>query len=169
MKRLLLRADDLGYSDGVNCGIAAAVQAGLIRSVGVMTNMPLAESGLARLQIKDLCLGQHTNICTGRPLSDSSLISSIVDDDGNFKRSSAYRAAARAGEDFVVLDEVIIEIEAQYRRFLELVGREPDYFEGHAVASPMFFRGLEIVAERHGLPRLWAHHQHCFSRAGQRD
>ena len=117
-----------------------------------MTNMPLAESGLARLQIKDLCLGQHTNICTGRPLSDSSLISSIVDDDGNFKRSSAYRAAARAGEDFVVLDEVIIEIEAQYRRFLELVGREPDYFEGHAVASPMFFRGLEIVAERHGLP-----------------
>lgn len=49
MKRLLLRADDLGYSDGVNCGIAAAVQAGLIRSVGVMTNMPLAESGLARL------------------------------------------------------------------------------------------------------------------------
>lgn len=84
MKRLLLRADDLGYSDGVNCGIAAAVQAGLIRSVGVMTNMPLAESGLARLQIKDLCLGQHTNICTGRPLSDSSLISSIVDDDGNF-------------------------------------------------------------------------------------
>lgn len=152
MKRLLLRADDLGYSDGVNCGIAAAVQAGLIRSVGVMTNMPLAESGLARLQIKDLCLGQHTNICTGRPLSDSSLISSIVDDDGNFKRSSAYRAAARAGEDFVALDEVIIEIEAQYRRFLELVGREPDYFEGHAVASPMFFRGLEIVAERHGLP-----------------
>ena len=44
MKRLLLRADDLGYSDGVNCGIAAAVQAGLIRSVGVMTNMRLQKA-----------------------------------------------------------------------------------------------------------------------------
>ena len=41
MKYLLIRADDLGYSEGVNYGIAAAVAAGLVRSVGVMTNMPL--------------------------------------------------------------------------------------------------------------------------------
>ncbi|OUP09727.1 ChbG/HpnK family deacetylase [Collinsella sp. An2] len=152
MKRLLLRADDLGYSDGVNCGIAAAVGAGLIRTVGVMTNMPTAESGLARLRGEDLCLGQHTNICTGRPLVDPALIPSIVTGDGAFKPSSAYRAAARDGEDFVILDEVVLEIEAQLQRFVELVGRDPDYFEGHAVASPTFFKGLEVVAERHGLP-----------------
>ena len=34
MKYLLIRADDLGYSEGVNYGIAAAVAAGLVRSVG---------------------------------------------------------------------------------------------------------------------------------------
>ncbi|HJG31408.1 MAG TPA: ChbG/HpnK family deacetylase [Collinsella ihuae] len=152
MKRFLLRADDLGYSDGVNCGIAAAVEAGLIRTVGIMTNMPLAASGLVRLKADGLCLGQHTNICTGRPLTDPARIPSIVEGDGHFKTSSAYRDAAGRGEDFVVLDEVLLEIEAQYRRFLELVGREPEYFEGHAVASPTFFRGLEIVAERHHLP-----------------
>ena len=60
--------------------------------------------------------------------------------------------AAKAGRDFVVLEEVIEEIEAQYRQFKALTGREPDYFEGHAVASANFFKGLEIVAQHHGLP-----------------
>ena len=32
MKYLLIRADDLGYSEGVNYGIAATVAAGLVRS-----------------------------------------------------------------------------------------------------------------------------------------
>ena len=51
----------------------------------------------------------------------------------------------------MVLDEVILEIEAQYERFVELTGRQPQYFEGHAVSSKNFFKGLEIVANRHGL------------------
>ena len=49
MKYLLIRADDLGYSEGVNYGIAATVAAGLVRSVGVMTNMPAAVHGLGLL------------------------------------------------------------------------------------------------------------------------
>ena len=77
MKRLLIRADDLGYSEGINCGIAAAVAAGLVRSVGVMTNMPAAVHGLGLLYGRPLCLGQHTNICVGRPLTDPARIPSL--------------------------------------------------------------------------------------------
>lgn len=152
MKRLLIRADDLGYSEGVNCGIAATVAAGLVRSVGVMTNMPAAAHGLELLKGHPVCLGQHTNICTGRPLTDPARIPSLCTPEGEFKPSRAYREAAKRGEDFVVLEEVIEEIEAQYRQFKALTGREPGYFEGHAVASGSFFKGLEIVARRHGLP-----------------
>ena len=152
MKRLLIRADDLGYSEGINCGIAAAVAAGLVRSVGVMTNMPAAVHGLGLLYGRPLCLGQHTNICVGRPLTDPARIPSLCTPEGEFKPSRAYREAAKEGRDFVVLDEVIEEIEAQYRQFKALTGHEPSYFEGHAVASANFFQGLEIVAQRHGLP-----------------
>lgn len=154
MKRLLIRADDLGYSEGVNYGISKAVIDGVVRSVGVMTNMPTAPHGLKLLEGCSVCYGQHTNICTGRPLTDPSLIPSICQPNGNFKPSKAYREAAKRGEDFVVLEEVITEIEAQYERFKELVGHEPGYFEGHAVASANFFKGLEIVAQRHNLPYL---------------
>ena len=46
---------------------------------------------------------------------------------------------------------MIIEIEAQYQRFKEITGREPEYFEGHAIESENFLKGLEIVAKKHGL------------------
>lgn len=148
MKIVLIRADDLGYSEGVNYGIAKSVKDGLIKSVGVMANMTAAEHGLKLLKGEKVCFGQHTNICVGRPLTDPSLIPSITQENGEFKPSKAYRSA---GEDFVVLEEVVIEIEAQLKRFIELVGEKPHYFEGHAVSSANFFKGLELVAERHGL------------------
>lgn len=154
MKRLLIRADDLGYSEGVNHGIAKAVIDGVVRSVGVMTNMPAVTHGLKLLGGQKVCYGQHTNICTGRPLTDPKQIPSICQENGEFQTSKAYREAAKRGEDFVVLEEVITEIEAQYQRFKELLGHEPGYFEGHAVASGNFFKGLEIVAKRHNLPYL---------------
>lgn len=148
MKKILFRADDLGYSEGVNYGIEKSVREGLIRSVGIMTNMEAAAHGVRLLEGLDVCYGQHTNICNGTPLTDPSLIPSIVGKNGEFKSSRDYRSAR---EDFVVLEEVILEIEAQYQRFRELTGREPQYFEGHAVASRNFFKGLEIVAQRHKL------------------
>lgn len=153
-KRILIRADDLGYSEAVNYGIARSVRDGIIRSAGVMPNMPAAAHGLALLQGVPVCYGQHTNICVGRPLTDPALIPSICQENGEFQPSHVYRDAAKRGEDFVVLEEVILEIEAQYRKFVELTGEQPHYFEGHAVASGNFFKGLEAVAERHGLPYL---------------
>lgn len=148
MKRLLIRADDLGYSEGINYGIAKSVKEGIIGSVGVMTNMPAVVHGLKLLKGTDVCFGQHTNICAGKPITNPSLIPSITNENGEFKSSKEYR---QAKEDFVVLDEVILEIEAQYKRFVELIGEPPRYFEGHAVASTNFFKGLEIVAKKYGL------------------
>lgn len=146
MKKILVRADDLGYSEGVNYGIAKSVKDGIIKSVGIMTNMPAIQHGLDLLEGVDVCYGLHTNICVGKPITDPKLIPSITNEKGEFKSSKEYRAAK---EDFVVLEEVLLEIEAQYQRFVELTGDKPHYFEGHAVASANFFKGLEIVAKKH--------------------
>lgn len=146
MKKILVRADDLGYSEAVNYGIAKSVKDGIIKSVGIMTNMPTIEHGLNLLKDVDVCYGLHTNICVGKPICDPKLIPSITNENGEFKSSKQYRSTK---EDFVVLDEVILEIEAQYQRFVELTGEKPHYFEGHAVASANFFKGLAIVAKKH--------------------
>ena len=151
MKRLIIRADDLGYSEAVNYGIEKSIRDGLVRSAGLMTNMEAAAHGVALVKDTGVCLGQHTNICVGRPLTDPALIPSLCQPNGEFKVSRTYRDAAKRGEDFVVLEEVVLEIEAQYRRFIQLTGKQPGYFEGHAVASGNYFKGLEIVAQRYGL------------------
>ncbi|MEX2783974.1 ChbG/HpnK family deacetylase [Streptococcus sp. H49] len=147
-KKLLLRADDLGYSEAVNYGIKKTIKDGLIRSLGVMVNMPATQHGVDLIKDCDLALGVHTNICAGKPLTNPELIPSLVDENGEFKSSKVYRSAK---EDFVVFEEAVLEIEAQYHRFVELFGRQPDYFEGHAVASENFFKGLEHVADKYHL------------------
>lgn len=148
MKKILIRADDLGYSEGVNYGIAKSIKEGIIQSAGLMCNMPSALHGVELLKGTSVCLGQHTNICVGNPICDPTQIPSITNASGQFKSSREYRDAQH---DLVVLDEVILEIEAQYERFVELTGEQPHYLEGHAIASDNFMRGLELVAKRHNL------------------
>ncbi|MFD1415013.1 ChbG/HpnK family deacetylase [Oceanobacillus jeddahense] len=147
-KKVLFRADDLGYSEAVNYGIEKSVKDGLISSVGVMVNMPSTEHGVNLLKEEPVAFGQHTNICAGKPLADPEKIPSLVQEDGYFKSSKVYRTAE---EDFVVFEEALIEIEAQYHKFLELFGKKPDYFEGHAIASNQFFKALAYFADTHEL------------------
>ncbi len=151
MKKLVIRADDIGYSEAVNYGIYKSVKDGLVRSAGLMPNMPYARHGLDLLKDFDIAVGQHTNVCLGKPCADPQLIPSMLNENGEFRSSREYREAFRKGEEFVAVEEAVIEIEAQYRKFKELTGKEPDYFEAHAVMSKNLFEALDIVAKKYGL------------------
>ena len=146
--KLIMRADDLGFSEAVNLGIYKAVKEGVITSVGMMTNMEHANHGYELVKDFDIALGQHTNICAGRPLTDPKLIPSLVQENGEFCSSREIRSRK---EDTVVIEEAEMEIEAQYLRFKEITGKDPDYFECHAVISQKFFIALRNVAKKYGL------------------
>lgn len=146
--KVIFRADDLGMSEGINYGIAKAISCGPITSVGLMPNMPAASHGFDLVVASGVSVGQHTNICLGKPVSDPASIPSLVDEHGEFCSSRTIRART---EDTIVLDEAEREIQAQLDRFRALTGRDPAYFEGHAVFSPTFFQALQNVAERNGL------------------
>lgn len=150
MKYLLIRADDVGYSYAVDLGIERSVREGLVKSVGVMPNMPEALRGWSRISDCDIAVGQHTNVCLGAPCAEPGLIPSLLQENGEFKSSSEYRANYKEGIDFVDFDEAVIEIEAQLKRFIEIVGREPEYFEAHAVLSENLNAAIEHVARKHG-------------------
>lgn len=155
MKKLLIRADDLGYSRAVNYGIYDSIKNGVVNNVGVMVNMPTTKMGLDLLKGQAIDYGLHTVISSGRPILPATEVPSLVDENGHFKASRVYRENYQGGKaDFVKLEEVVAEIQAQYQRFVALVGRQPDYFEGHAVVSENFIKGLQIVAEKYDLPLL---------------
>ena len=150
MKQLLIRADDIGYSYAVNLGIARAVNEGLVRSAGLMPNMPEAERGWSWVRDAGIAIGQHTNLCLGTPCADPALIPSLLDENGQFHSSRTHRAAYKEGREIVAYDELVIEIEAQLTRFREIVGKDPDYFEAHAVMSKNLNQAIHDVAEKHG-------------------
>ena len=151
MKQLLIRADDIGYSYAVNVGIARAVNEGLVRSAGLMPNMPEAARGWDWVKNADIAIGQHTNLCLVAPCADPALIPSLLDENGQLKSSRAYRAAFMEGREIAEYDELVIEVEAQLARFREIVGKDPEYFEAHAVMSRNLNQAIHEVAEKHGL------------------
>ena len=148
MNKILVRADDLGYSEAFNYGLARAVKSGIVRCVGVMPNMEWAEHGIRLLEGTDVIFTVHANICQGRPITAPALVPSLVDENGVFKDKSLYREVK---EDFVVLEEVVMEVEAQYQRLVELTGKKPFMVEAHAVPSANFNRALHIVGQKYGL------------------
>lgn len=151
MNKILVRADDLGYSEAFNYGLARAVKSGIVRSVGVMPNMEWAEHGVRLLDGTDVTFTVHANICQGKPITDPKLIPSLVDEKGEFKDKELYRAAK---EDFVNLDEVFMEVEAQYLRLVELTGKKPYMVEAHAVPSNNFMKAIVMVAQKYGVEHL---------------
>ena len=148
MKKLLLRADDLGFSEAVNYGIARTVQKGLIKNCGVMVNMDATEHAVELFKDIPCCFGLHCNVSVGRPLTDPAQIPTLVDDHGIFHSSRKYR---NAEEEFACIEDFRQELTAQYLRFLELFGRKPSYFEAHAVDSKNLAIALEQVAEEYDL------------------
>ena len=151
MNKILVRADDLGYSEAFNYGLARAVKSGIVRSVGVMPNMEWAEHGVRLLDGTDVTFTVHANICQGFPITDPKLIPSLVDENGIFKDKEIYRSAK---EDFVVLEEVIMEVEAQFLRLKELTGKTPFMVEAHAVPSANFNKAIAMVAAKYGVESM---------------
>lgn len=148
MKRLLLRADDLGFSEAVNYGIAKTVQRGLIRNCGVMVNMDATEHAVRLFGGLSCCLGLHCNVSVGRPILGAEQVPTLVDGNGLFHSSREYR---NAREEFASVEDLVKELTAQYKRFYALFGRKPAYFEAHAVESRNLAVALERVAQEQGL------------------
>ncbi len=151
--KLLVKADDFGFTEAINHGIIKSYTHGIVRSTAIMINMPAAAQALQMIvNHPGLCLGLHVNLVIGKPISPVSLIPSMVEDNGNFKSSTYYRALIAKGEEpMPVYEEVLIEVEAQLLKFYQMRGSFPEYIEGHAVHSDNVDKALSEIAKKYDL------------------
>ena len=150
---LIVNADDLGLSEGVNRGILEAAQRGIVSSSTVMVNMPAAEAGIRLIQegAPHVGLGLHLNLSYGRPLLNPAEVPSLVRSGGQFVSVSRGLASSRRWQP----REVEAELGAQLERFAELTGARPDHLDSHQMVgslSPVCREVMLDLAERHGLP-----------------
>jgi predicted glycoside hydrolase/deacetylase ChbG (UPF0249 family) len=110
--RLLLNADDLGYSPVVNETIFDLHARGRLSSASLIVNLPHSKTAMAgAAERPDLALGLHLNLTRGLPCLPAEEIPSLVGRDGNFHLTPLLYARAAAG--LVDLDEARAELRAQ--------------------------------------------------------
>ena len=113
MPRLIVHADDLGISTGVNDGIFQAHRGGILTSASLMAS-GVAFTGAVDLlrSSPTLDVGVHLTLVGERPLQPPEAIPSLVDADGRLHGSApAFMRRYLAGS--IALDEVRSELDAQ--------------------------------------------------------
>ena len=84
-KRLIINADDLGWSRGISDGIFLAHRQGLVTSASLMVNQPASDYALVLAsQNPRLAVGVHLNLSAGAPVLPPENVRTLVDRDGKF-------------------------------------------------------------------------------------
>ena len=152
MQKIIVTADDYGMCDEVDRAIDAGIENGFITTTNVMLNMEtLSDAADLRTRYPSLSVGIHWNVTTGKPISDSKTIPSLVDETGTFWPIGTFKKKYHKGE--IVSTDLEKELEAQYSLFEKTCGK-PDYWNTHENSSleTKAYKVFEKVAVRHGIP-----------------
>jgi predicted glycoside hydrolase/deacetylase ChbG (UPF0249 family) len=122
-RKMIIRADDIGQSKVCNIGTFEAIDYGLITSCDIMLDSPGTVDALERLRAYPwLSIGWHMHMW-GAPVSDASLVPSLVEKSGPFV--GRFRENIAQQQD-VVFEEALRELRAQLQRCVKILGRVPD-------------------------------------------
>lgn len=155
MKNLIVNADDLGWTDGVNRGIVEAFHHGIVTSASLLANgAAFAAAVDAARSAPGLGIGVHLNLSDGPPIADRKTVRSLLNGDGEFAGGpeSLLLRRARRG---LVLAEVENEWDAQIRRVRD-AGITPTHLDGHKHVHmlPGLFEIALRLAKRHGIAAI---------------
>lgn len=145
---LIVNADDLGRTSGINAGIFEAHREGIVSSATLMVGAPAAEEAAAALpDHPELGVGLHVTLTGGVPILPPGRVPSLVDGDGRLPRRPDGLAGADPGE-------VVAEVRSQLAHFRELTGRLPTHLDSHHHSHrlPVVLEALVDVAREHLLP-----------------
>jgi chitin disaccharide deacetylase len=130
VKNLIVNADDLGWTAGVNRGILEAFHHGIVTSTSLLANGAAFDEGVeAARTAPGLGIGVHLNLTDGPPVADRESVKSLLNERGEFAGSpeSLLLRRARRG---LLLQEVESEWDAQIQKIRD-AGIAPTHLDGH--------------------------------------
>lgn len=146
-RQLVVNADDLGMTSGINRAISEAHRGGIVTSASLLANGAAFDDALAQLrQCPNLSVGLHVNLTQGRPLGAGAK-SSLVDRHGCFYARGML--AMRLSVGAVSMEDVEAEIDAQAQRAVR-AGIRLTHFDSHEHVHlhPLVAPALVKVARR---------------------
>ena len=157
-KRVIVNADDFGFSAAISDGILRAHRGGIVTSTTLAANMPAAAEAVGRLaDAPDLGVGVHLNASQGPPLSEPGR--ALAGDDGQMSRGGLglIRACMRRP---ALLGVIEAEFDAQIRWALDR-GISPSHLDTHRHChgyGPIFARVIGL-ARRYDIPYVRRHRE----------
>jgi hopanoid biosynthesis associated protein HpnK len=153
LRRLVVNADDLGLTVGVNNGIFDAHDRGVLTSASIFANAGATADALARaLRRPSLGVGVHLTLVDGQPTLPAARVPSLIEDDGRFPTSwKPFIVSCLLGR--VSLREVEQELTAQIDRVCG-AGLTLTHLDAHkhVHAYPPIFDIVTRLAERFRIP-----------------
>jgi len=154
LKKLIVNADDLGLTPGVNRGVLRAFQDGIVTSASLLVTGSAFESAVALAQQnQELDVGLHLALVEERAALDPEMLPTLVDETGRFPRTSA-EFIRRAFLGRISWHEVEREIAAQIALF-QKTGLRLSHLDSHQHLHmfPPVFRIVRRLT--HGMDDVW--------------
>jgi predicted glycoside hydrolase/deacetylase ChbG (UPF0249 family) len=128
---LIVTADDFGIGPATSRGILYLAERGLVTTSVLLVNSPHAESAVRdwRQAGRPFEMGWHPCLTIDAPVLPPDLVPSLVGPDGRFGTLGSVMKRLALGR--ISAGEVRAELQAQYRLFLDLVGRVPTVVNSH--------------------------------------
>lgn len=146
MGKLIINADDFGYSPGINAAIVSAHKNGVVSSTSIMANMPGFDDAVKHLsEVKTLPCGVHLTLSCYKPLLTTH--KTLVDENGYFFK----RLRPEVVENFD-LDELYAEWCAQIDKAQKEI--YISHIDSHHFAHTIerFRPVVKKIAEKYNLP-----------------
>lgn len=154
--KLLIQSDDYGITPAVADGIIYGITHGVIKNTGLFSNMPWAKECVEKIRpyLDDIALGIDLNASTGSSLLGYDKVPNLCHEDGSFLTSRENREADKTAvnNDHVNYEQVFAEFDAQVQKFIELVGKKPDYIHAHAYETATTERARVAIADKYDRP-----------------
>lgn len=145
--KLIIRADDIGYTDVCNMGAFETFDHGVATSADVMMDTPGTVDALERLKAYPwLSVGWHTHMWGTPLLAPEKVPSLVIEDKGRVR----FRKDLRQAED-VVYAEALAECHAQMALCVKILGKAPDTTGSIRKDAGPFRRAIKQVSDEYGI------------------
>ena len=166
MRNLIVNADDLGWTDGVNRGIADAHRQGLVTSTSLLANGRAFDSALDVARGNPaLGVGVHLNLSDGPPTASPENVRGLLNSE-NCLEDGPETLLLRIASRSLPLEEIEREWEAQIQKVRE-AGIHPTHVDGHKHVQmlPGLFEIAVRLAKKHGIRAIRVSHEESRLRA----
>ena len=160
MRNLIVNADDLGWTEGVNRGIAEAHRNGLVTSTTLLANGQAFDSAIAvARENPELGIGVHLNLSDGPPAAPPDQVRGLLNADGELDAGPEKILLRILGRS-LRLEEVEREWEAQIRKIRQ-AGIAPTHLDGHKHVQmmPGLFPLALHLARKQGISAIRVAHE----------